>query len=310
MALFAVRVNAQEIGMVLIAQAAALNDRGEWGAAVRLLEPLVQPGARILSPSETGIAFSLQGRAYLYLGEYGKARRSVEQAVRLLKDNAALPGRYAAALDNLGSLEWEVGQARTANKLMLNARELYKKERNHEGVARVANNLAQMAVGRRKYKEGQRFLDEAFQEARLAGESETDDLAAMHSVECALDVQDRNLSKALAAIQQTIDVWDQLHGEEYFLMGAGYLVRGEVYEQLGDTKRARADYENALTRMAKDIGQDTPTYLIGEVAYARFMRESGRTQEASQMEKQAKATLAELRRRGCIRCTVHAFELQ
>src|SRR5215469_8306714 len=90
-----------------IVRAAALIDQGEWQTSIAVLEPLLRLNRDELSPTEAGIAWNLLGTAYQSVGEYQKARRSFEAALRLLQNSSAPVGQQAAALDNFASLQLE-----------------------------------------------------------------------------------------------------------------------------------------------------------------------------------------------------------
>jgi len=119
-----------------------IRHRQEWQTSIAVLEPLLRLNRDELSPTEAGIAWNLLGTAYQSVGEYQKARRSFEAALRLLQNSSAPVGQQAAALDNFASLQLEVGQTEAAEKLRNKAKRLYEAERDHAGIARVSGNLA------------------------------------------------------------------------------------------------------------------------------------------------------------------------
>lgn len=77
----------EEIGSAVMLEAEALNSRGDFRATVLLLEPLLANNAAGLSPGEMGDGWVLLGTANQFLGEYEKARRNFEAAIRVLKDD-------------------------------------------------------------------------------------------------------------------------------------------------------------------------------------------------------------------------------
>jgi tetratricopeptide (TPR) repeat protein len=301
---YGISLHAEEKEEAKIVQAATLNDRGEFRSTVLLLEPLLQPNANALATGETGVAWNLLGTAYQFLGEYDKARRSFEAAIRLLKDNEAQVDQYAVALNNLGSLDSEEGQAESSRILRLKAKQLYSSVGNHSGVARVANNLALVSVRQGRYKDARHSIAEAFREAGLAPQPNIDDLAAMYSIQCLIAGHDRDWPAALAAIQHAIDLWEPGHGSRYFLLAGAYALRAQIYAKLGQYQRAQSDSQNALARFEKTPGIDSPLYLEAELVYARILRDSGSKKEASSIEDKAKASLEELRRQQCTGCSV------
>jgi tetratricopeptide (TPR) repeat protein len=305
-----VPLSAQEEPRTEMARAAALNDRGEFHAAALLLEPLLQPNAHALGRAETGDAWNLLGKAYLFLGEYENARRSFEAAIKVLKDCPGQIHQYAAALNNLGSVELEEGQTESSKILRQKAKQLYQAEGNHTGVARVASNLALIAVQQDRYKDARGFIAEAFQEARVGQQPETNDLAAMYSVQCAIAGHDKDWTAALDAVQREIDLMENLHGPRYFLLASAYALRGQVYGKLREYQKAENDLQNALGGLEKSRDGTSPLYLEVEVAYARVLRDSGSKKEASRLEEKARHSLEELRHRQCTGCSVNVLSLR
>ena len=307
LATFAIPVKAAEGKAGEIVRAAALLDEGEWQASIALLEPLLRLNTDELSPTEAGIAWNLLGTAYQYVGEYQKARRSFEAALRFLQNSSAPVGQQAAALDNFASLQLEVGQTEAARKLRNKAKRLYEAENDHAGIARVSGNLALIALQRGRFKEAGRSLAEAFRESGLVREPDPDDIAALYGVQCILALHDRELSKALNAAEQAVGLWQHRHGPQYFMLAYGYIVRGEVHDKRGEYPQAQVDFENALSLLAKSPGPDSPSYLTVEFAYAQVLRDAGSKEEALHMENRARAKLGELRHRECVQCNLSAL---
>ena len=305
----AFRLTAGQDESVKIVRAAELNDRGDFRASKLLLEPLLRTDAHALRRNEAGVAWTLLGNAYQYLGEYQEALRSFEAAIRLLKDSPEQAKQYASALDDLGSLELEEGQAESAKVLRLKAKRLYEEMGDHMGIAGTASNLSLIALQQARYKDARQFLDEAFHEAGLAQEPNTDDLAAMFMIKGVLAGHDLGARSALKPIQLAIELWEHRHGPDYFQLGAAYLIRGQVYEALGEYQQAKGDLQNALARIEQTSGINSPLYLRAEMTYAHVLRASGSKQEASELEAKAATALEQLRYQQCVGCSVSALGL-
>jgi|HubBroStandDraft_2_1064218.scaffolds.fasta_scaffold04292_1 tetratricopeptide (TPR) repeat protein len=305
----AFRLTAKQDESAKIVRAAALNDRGDFRASILLLEPLLRPEAHGLPRNEAGVALTLLGNAYQYLGEYRKARQSFEAAIRLLKESPEQAKQYAAALDNLGSLELEEGQAEPARVLRLKVKRLYEEMGDHMGVARTASNLSLIALQQERYKEARQVLAEAFHEVGLAPQPNTDDLAAMFAIQGVIAGHDLGARSALKPIQLAIELWEHRHGPDYFQLGAAYVIRGQIYDTLGEYQQAKSDLQNALAGIEQTSGIDSPLYLRAEIAYAHALRASGSNEQALQLEAKAAAALAQLRFRQCVGCSVSALGL-
>jgi tetratricopeptide (TPR) repeat protein len=307
---YALPLTAGQDESATIVRAAALNDRGEFRASILLLEPLVRSDARALARNEAGVAWTLLGNAYQYLGEYQKARGSFEAGIRFLKDSPEQARQYASALDNLGSLELEDGQTESAKVLRLKVKHLYETMGDHMGIARTASNLSLIALQQERYKDARAFLAEAFDEVGRVAVPNTDDMAAMYAIQGVIAAHDLGARSALEPLQHAIDLWERRHGPGYFQLGTAYLIRGQVYDTLGEYQQAKTDLRNALARLEQTTGTNSPLYLRAEISYARVLRDSGSKREAAQLEAKAAAALGQLHLRECTGCSVSALGLR
>jgi tetratricopeptide (TPR) repeat protein len=297
---------AQETPRPEIARAAELNENGDYVAAKNLLEPLLRPSARALTRKQTGDAWNILGTSYTLLGEYAKARRSFQAAIQIFKDEPDQIRYYASALDNLGSVEMEEGQFDSSKTLRLKAKSLYERNEDHMGLARVNNNLALVAIRAGRFKEASQWIEQAFQQAALSPESDVNSLAAMYSIKCTVEAHEKHWDQGLKWVQQEISVLPP----ESPLLADAYALRGEIYDRLGESRQAIADLQNALSRFAKSPGPATPLYLSTELIYAQILRHSGSRSEASRLETEANAALAQIRRQQCSGCAVSSLSFR
>jgi tetratricopeptide (TPR) repeat protein len=300
----------QETPRPEIARAAELNENGDYVAAKSLLEPLLQPDAPPLTGLQTGDAWNILGTAYTLLGEYAQARRSFHAAIQIFKDNPDQIRYYAAALDNLGSVEVEEGQFESSKTLRLKAKNLYERSGDHTGLARVNNNLALIAVREGQFKEARHWVEQAFQQATLSPEPDTDSLAAMYSIQCTIEAHQKHWEQALKWVQQEISVLETRRNPESPLLADAYALRGELHDRLGEYDDATTDLQNALSRYQKSPGPATPLYLSAELLYAQILRHSGSSNEASRLEKEANAALVQIHRQQCSGCTVDSLSFR
>jgi tetratricopeptide (TPR) repeat protein len=306
----AISAFAQETPHPEIARAAELNENGDYVAAKNLLEPLLQPGARALTRKETGDAWNILGTSYLLLGEYAEARRNFQAAIQLFKDEPDQIRYYAAALDNLGSVEMEEGQFEPSKTLRLKAKNLYQRTGDHTALARVNNNLALVAIRTDRFKEASQWIEQAFQQAALSPESDVDSLAAMYSIKCTIEAHRKHWDVALKFVQQEISMLGSRQNPESPLLADAYALRGEVYDRLHEPRQAIADLQNALSRFQKSPGPATPLYLSTELIYAQILRHSGSSGQASRLETEANTALAQLHRQQCSGCTVNSLSFR
>ena len=307
---FASLLFAQEDAQTRIARAAALKDEGNWRSSVALLEPVVEFGRNELTPQEALVAWNLLALDYQYLGDYGKARRAFETALSFIKP-ASAPTRYAAVLANFGTLQLELGQNESAQRLFLRARTLIENDTDQMALVNVDRRLATLAIAQRRYKDAKRALSEAFQKAAVAEHPQPDDLGALYAIQSNLNLRMHDLPAALDAIQKAIDLGNQLHGTGASVeFDAYYIIRGHIYGQLHEYQKARDDLEMAVSDLAKNPGTDSPLYLAAESAYADLLHKAGSKQEASRLKKHVNSTWQELRRQGCVRCTINILEFE
>jgi tetratricopeptide (TPR) repeat protein len=287
-------------------QAQHLSETGQSHAAISLLEPLVQPGSHVFDEANRGIAWNLLGNAYSDFENYDKARRCYETAIHILREIPAEQVQYASALDNLGSIESSIGHLEESKTLRSKAKRLYEALGNHAGIAIASNDLAVIALKQNDLRAAHRNLEETFREAQLTKDLTDNNLATMYTTKGTLVKAERDLHKALAAYQQAIDLWTRGYGPHFFMLGAAYALRGQLYDDLGDHQRAISDMQHALALLEETPGRNTPTYLTIELSYAYILRSAGSKQEASLLEKQAKTGMANLRVQQCSGCTISA----
>src|SRR4030095_14472341 len=172
-------------------------------------------------------------------------------------------------LVNFGTLQMELGQNDSAQRLFLRAKTLTENGTDQMATANVCGALAVAAIAQRRYKDAGRALSEAFQKAAVAEHPEPHDLGTLYAIQSDLNLRMHDLPAALAAIQKAIDLRSQLHG-----VGAYYIIRGRIYAELHEYQKAQDDLEIAVSDLAKNPGTDTPLYLAAESAYARLLHKS------------------------------------
>ena len=301
---------AQELVTERLARASALNEQGSFRAALDALTPVLDAQGIGAKEAPAGVAWNLRGLALQSLGNRNEARRSYETAIGILR---ALPDQqalYASALDNLGSLLAEIGQLDASRSLRMQARELFKSLDDHGGMARTSTELALVAMGRGNRKEARNDLADAFREESLVLKPKIGDIAWMYSAQCLEYEREGDPRPALAAIDHAIALWIQLYGANYYLLSAGYSIRGRVFDMLRDYQSAVNDLRHALELLTQNSESDKSVYYLTQISYAQVLRHSGLKREASQMESSARAALEGLRHQQCGGCTVSAASLR
>jgi tetratricopeptide (TPR) repeat protein len=256
------------------------------------------------------MAWNIRGLAYQTLGDYDKARRSYEAAVENLQAGPEQREQYASALDNLGSLDFEIGQWRVSRSLRLRAKRLYALENDHAGIARMSTRLALLALGRANRREARRYLVETFREQSLVPVPDSGDLAETYFAQSLLDGREGDFPSALISINRAIELWKRHYGAQYYMLAPGYALRGQVFSKLGDHKNAVNDLQMSLALLKASNDVNPAIYFLTEATYAGALRRAGLRSEARRMQSEASASLEGLRHQQCAGCSVSAQSLR
>lgn len=303
-------VFAQEPPSTQIMRARQLESQGQSKAAISILEPLVQSGAHGLSDEEIGVVWILMGSSYENLEMYDKARSCYETAAQKLRSIPSEQANYAAAIENLASVESSAGLTWSSKALCDKARRIYEELGNHEGIVTASTDLALMAFLQQDFKNARRLLARAFEEVPRATRLPDDDMAALYRLEGMLAGHEGHYQEAIADFDQSIDLWIHVHGPNDVILRAGYILRAQALAKSGNYPRAIADIEHALEIIRSARGDSGPGYLRTEMVYAQILRASGAKKQAALIEKQARNALSDEQRRGCAGCTVSVESLR
>ena len=297
---------AQQSELKMLTRAADLNAEGKFRAALELIQPLLESDSQKLDNVIAGVAWDIRGLALQNLGDLDEARRSYESSIKILRGLPDQKIQYANALDNLGTLEADNGQLKESKVLRIRAMQLYDSAGDHAGVARTASSLAvgELALGSRK--EARHYLAEASHEQAQATTPDPRNLAWMFGAECLLDEADGNFQAAFDRINRVIDLWTHQFGSNYYMLASAYSIRGRLYHVLGDDLRAEEDLRHSLMLFSDNNEENSKLYFFVEIVYARVLRSSGKKDDASRMESDARAALERLHHQQCGGCTISA----
>jgi len=297
---------AQQSKLDVLTRAADLNAEGKFRAAFELVQPLLDSDSQKVDNVIAGVAWNIRGLALQNLGSLDEARRSYESAIKILRAIPDQKIQYANALDNLGSLEADNGQLKESKVLRIRAKDLYDSAGDHAGVARTASSLAvvDLALGNRR--EARHYLADAFHEEAQVATPDPRNLAWMFGAECLLDEADKNFQAGLDRINRVIDLWTQHYGSNYYLLASAYFIRGRLHHVLGDDLRAEEDLRHSLMLLSNNDEGDSKMYFLVEITYASVLKNSGKKDDASRMESDARAALERLHRQQCGECTISA----
>jgi tetratricopeptide (TPR) repeat protein len=293
----------------VVVHALELDRRGNMGAAIALLEPLVQPDNDSLSRRDRGIAWSVLARSYQDRGDFNKAQHGYEQATQILAPIPNAVSEYASTLDNFGSLYRDQGQFAVADRLRQRALVLYRQLSDHAGTALVLNNLAETAIQQKDQRHGREYLEQALDEMKHTSDIDPGDQAAIYSTKGTLFLLAGEPDLAGQAYQRSINLWQQEFGPSHYWVGWGYVLRAQCNLLSGDTARAEADVETGSAILEKTLGRNTLKYAEAQLVYARILKAMGDKGRAHMAESAARQTLQTLQRDACNGCgvSVEAF---
>jgi tetratricopeptide (TPR) repeat protein len=287
-----------------LAQALALQRRGQTAPAITALGSLLD--SKSLTTAETGEAWNILGLCYRDQGNFESAQHAFELSIRMLEDSPNHTREYGMALDNFGGLLLAKGQAQAAGKIRERALRVYEKTNDHTGLAIASSNLAGLAFGQKRVRQGRKYLERSRKEAQLASDLDDDILAAISSMQGWLALLDGEIPAAVSAYQHSLDLWRKRHGEQHPFTGWGYVLLGASKAQAGEFKGALADMRLGLAVLERTLGRQNARYLTAEIAYSRVLDQTGARSEAARMKKDAERDLQDLHRSQCAECTISA----
>lgn len=276
-----------------LSHANELSSKGDYGEALRILEPLVQ--SKTVEPAETGRVWIQLGSVYQDLGRYPEAQRAYQTAISLFKNRPGREREERVALDDLGSLYLDLGQAEMSRRLRLQVLKSAAATEDHAAVARAYNNLSAASIQQRDWKEARKWLANAQAEVKLMPKVRADDLAAIHCNAGWLSEHDHDYEQALKYYEAALQSWTEQHGINHQLTGSGYVLRGRMRTLLGNTREGLEDIEKGAAIIEKIVGTKVPIYFAARLAYADALSAAGFTKEGKAIRSSAKHSLESFR---------------
>jgi tetratricopeptide (TPR) repeat protein len=293
-----------------VRQANELKKHGDPRAAIAILEPIANAAKRNV-PSETeGLVWNLLGSSYQELEMLDKARFCYERSIDTLRSISSAQSSLALALNNLGSVELELGRFDDSKRLSKRARDLYVQIGDHAGIAGASTNLAVLEFQRGRLGPARKFLLTAVRESKQTTALDDDDVAAILSVQGRFALIDHQPALASSFFSQAIDHWIRVHGSTGYLVGIGLLLRAQAYSSDGDFTHASSDLQQAMIVFAVTPGRTSALYWRATLEEAQLMRQLGHRSESESLEQQATNALKEIQNRQCGNCTVSVEALR
>lgn len=289
-------------------EAKRLDQQGQFTKAIE--EVLRIMNSRHLSDSQLSRAFVLLGYAYQEEGEFKQAQRAYERALPLLQMHQAPSDEYAEALESLADLYQKMGNAKAAVKLGRQALGIYESTSQHASVARACRNLAMWELSEGRRKDGSKYLAQAIEEAKNTQDLDEDFFAAVSSTQGWLEKLAGNFTAEADYDQRAVDLWIRKHGEEYMDTGWGYLLLGDAHIRKGEKQIGLEEIRKGLAILERTLGSGSPKYIIGEIAYAHALDQTGAHKEAARLKHAAEERLAALYHGQCVDCSINVTALR
>jgi tetratricopeptide (TPR) repeat protein len=243
--------------------------------------------------------------AYEGEGEFVDARNTFERALHILEHDSEHSTDYAAALDNYAGLYNNVGQQDIAGQMWLKALHLRQQNSDHSGVTRSFTNLAGLALAQNWVREARKYLKQATEEAKLAHDLIDDDFAVLYETEGWLALVEGHASTAVTKYGRSLEIVKRTRGEQHWLAGWDYMLRGKAYAQSGDKEKALADMGKGLSILERTLGDRNPKYFAAQLAYSEALDSAGSHAEAAQVNEAAQRAIKAFYREQCIGCTIN-----
>lgn len=195
-------------------------------------------------PSDEVEAQLLQARALFAAGRAAEARVPLERCQALARAHGLVRGE-AAALAQLGLVDWQLGQYDSAQSKMLAALPLFRQVQDLRRELDVLNNLGVVAKARGQFDDAVARYREAQAIARRIGDRSGEAMLLNNISSAALAAGD--LHEAARCAEQAAEVWggQGQRGQQ----AVAWLNRAEVHRELGQHAAAQALGERALPQL-------------------------------------------------------------
>jgi tetratricopeptide (TPR) repeat protein len=217
-------------------QALVLEQQGQFGEVIAMTKPLID--STQLSRVELARACITLAAAYEGEGEFAEAREAFERSLHILDHDPEHTTDYAAALDNYAGLYNNAGEPGIAGQMWLKALHLRQQNGDRSGITRSFMNLAGLALAQNRIREAKKYLKQAADETKQAHDLVDDDLAVLCETEAWLALAGGHPAAAAAKYGRSLEIVKRTRGEQHWLTGWEYMLRGKASAQSHDTEKA------------------------------------------------------------------------
>jgi Tfp pilus assembly protein PilF len=138
---------------------------------------------------------------------------------------------------NYAALYNDAGQLDIAGQMWQKALRLRQQSGDHTGATRSFTNLAGLALAQHRIREAKRYLKRANVEMNGTHDLIDDDFATVFETEGWLALAEGNPSTAVARYQRSLEICKWNRGEQHWLTGWEYMLRGKAYAESGNMER-------------------------------------------------------------------------
>jgi tetratricopeptide (TPR) repeat protein len=242
---------------------------------------------------QAGRIWSHLGTLYQDAGKYDQSQSAYEHAMRLLTIAPVSPGDLAVAIDNLGTLYVETGNAKEAERAELKALKIREEAGLKSELPKSWYHLASLYVRERRPAKSESFakraVDAFSREPNAAPEDKIGSLLVLASSAC----QSHRYSEAISEFQTALQLTMKTYGPEDYPTGLNMFLLGYAYWKNGDPVSARDLMERGYEIVGKEMGWH-PAYLSFMTQYAHFLRDQHNPNEAHAIEEEIKQKRAQL----------------
>lgn len=287
--------------------ALVLEQQGRFDKAIAIVKQVTD--SHQLSGVELGRAYIMLGIAYQQQGNFGQAQPAFEHALRILEGDSEYASDYAAALHNYAGLYNDSGQLEVAARMWLKALHIRQQTGDHAAITRSLASLAGVALAQKRVREARKYLKHADDEAKLAADQAgnnltDDDLAMLSETQAWLALTEGRAAAAVEGYQLALDLCKRSRGEQHWLTGWEYMLRGKAYAHAGDIERALADMQKGLDILDHAVGRRNPKYFAAQFAYSQVLDQTGSHAEAAQLRATTERASKEFYGHQCVGCTI------
>ena len=279
---FAVAKALQNLGNIFV-------QLGRDDMSEAILQRVLEIREKAMGPDHIEVAFALNnlGEHYREHGRYGEAEPLLMRALAV-KEQALGEDHpsIALGLTNLGNLYTEQGRFEDAEPLLKRALDITERVLgpDHPGAARVLYRLGGICFFREQFAQAEQHYRRALAvwEGALGSDHPNVALALMALGDLCLEQARPDQAESLYL--RAIMIMEQALGPDHNNVAfALHGLAGSLHLQQRDAE-AEAVLHRALTILEPTLPPDHPGLLQTVTTYANLLRESGREQEASELE--------------------------